>query len=348
MPLPVAGPWDYLSGGVGLTELNRVATETADLLISGNPGTVRFLIPPGYDPRQYVQDDAHRYYVAASPIIAAVWSGQLPYARLLAGLVVNTMVREQARYSGDPRQQPVHTLANDVGPRVTSALLNGGDPTGSLMAMQDGMKAWSGVANVLPGKTSTGWCRREFVLSDSLPPQMLAVCSMKLGADNVWQIVSAPKPAADAVLAPQTAALYAPQPPPTHAQVDAIVTQKMADEGQSLEHMESVQELQELAIYLGALAQARQWLTLGLHIPAGATDAQVWAALKARDIDPAEALDWFFGCDAGADCFRERMNRALGEAEERALSKRTKLMVGVGAAGAALVAILALRSRGGR
>jgi len=356
MPLPVAGQYDYLSGGVGLAELQRLATEVVDLLISGKAGAVRGLIPYG-SASAYQWTDANRTYVPANPLIAAIWNGQIASARLLAALVVNTLVREQATKAPKDRKS-AQSLAWDVVPRLTSTLLNGGDPAGCLMTLQDGMNAWSGVANVVEvtqtsvqngsSRTLSYWCDREFILSSSTPCQPDAICKWKVDGSGVPRPVVVPKPAADAILAPKTAASNAPQPPPTHAQVDAIVTQKMADEGQSLEHMESVQELQELAIYLGALAQARQWLTLGLHIPAGATDAQVWAALKARDIDPAEALDWFFGCDAGADCFRERMNRALGEAEERARSKRTKLMVGVGAAGAALVAILALRSRGGR
>lgn len=361
MPLPVAGQYDYLSGGVGLTELHRLATEVVDILISGKAGAVRGLIPYG-STSAYQWTDANRTYVPANPLIAAIWSGQITSARLLAALVVNTLVREQATKAPKDRKS-AQALAWDIVPRLTSTLLNGGDPAGCLMTLQDGMNAWSGVTNVVEvtqtsvqngsSRTLSYWCEREFILSSNTPCQPDAICKWKVDGSGVPRPVVVPKPAADAILAPQAAPLYAPQPPPTHAQVDALIERRLVahraeDPAHALKYMESVQELQELAIYLGALAQARQWLTLALHIPATATDAQVWAALKARDIDPAEALDWFFGCDAGADCFRERMNRALGEAEERARSKRTKLMVGVGAAGAALVAILALRSRGGR
>jgi hypothetical protein len=338
-PQPVPDLYDYLRGGVGLTELQRMATQASDLLISGKSGPV-----PGIRSSQ-AETVGSPQYTTANPIIAAIWNGQTSISRILAALVVNTMVQEQAAKAPKDRK-PAFTLAWDVVPRVTSALLNNGDPSEVLMNLQEGMSAWKNVANVIQGRTPTGWCEREFILSSSTPGQPLAVCKLKMDASGAMKPIAAQSPPAGAVLVPQTAAAYTPQPPPTHAQINAQVDAQI-DHGESLEHLEAAQELSELGMYLGSLAQARVWMTLGLHIPTNSTDAQVWAALMARGIHPAEALDWFTGCDAGLDCFRQRMNRALGEADERTRNVRSKLLVGAGVLGAVVLAAYTLK-RGGR
>jgi hypothetical protein len=111
----------------------------------------------------------------------------------------------------------------------------------------------------------------------------------------------------------------------------------MASSGQSLEEVERQTEFIELVAYLKSVTESRLWLSMALGLSDKASDADVMAALASRGISSGEALDWFDGCDFDPNCFRQEMNRALGEASERARDNVAKTAVVIGAIGAAFL-----------
>lgn len=309
---PAPPPFDYLSNGSGMAELQRVAADTVRALFSGGGNVTLIAASVGA---------TTTFWVSGNETIAAIWSkGQ---AAIVASIVSSTIAAEE-RSKPKASRLPVSSLASRVVQRVTDKLLNNGDPAGCQVAFEASMNAWKSVYPVIAvpaGYTPTGWCERELIFGNGC--QLFSVCKWTVDAAGTLKAVSAPPPPAGQPTAPPAASASSAQPPPTHAELDAAA--KSSDDAKALA---------EFAAYMGSLTQARLWLTLALGIPATATDATLWAALSARGITPGEALDWFNGCNAELDCFRQRMNLSLGEADERKTDNRAKLAVGALALGA--------------
>lgn len=339
LPVPqvVPEPYDYLWGGPGLAELHRVAVETAQAMLSGG-GDVHTILA-------YAGDQGASVVIPADPLVAAVWP--LNYAITAAHIVANTVIAEQRVKPGKDYKQ-ASALAYDLAARVQDKLHNRKDPAPCAQNFQDAFEAWSAVSTTLRAYgTPTGWCERELRFNfggDSVPCQPIAVCKMTTDSANKIQFVSAAEPPPGTVLSPPPASAAAPVPPPTHAQIAAAARQQVAA-GESLDDMERTQELNELAAYIGSMVQERAWLDLALNVPQNAADLTVLAALKSRGVEPVEALDWVIGCNGDPDCFRQRMNLALGEADQRAQDNRAKVLVAVGALAAVALGVYFFRGR---
>ena len=186
------------------------------------------------------------------------------------------------------------------------------------------------------------------------PCQVQAICGQTLDAKGNATNVIVPTPPRGSLTSPPTAAPA--QPPPTHAQIDAQIDTEMSAAcpagkpptqycGESFDQLEKQQEQNELALYLTALLQARTMFAMALGLPTNAPDAVVWGALAARGIQPADAIDWFTGCDSDPNCFRQRMNQALGETDINTRNVRLKMIVGAAVAVAAAAAFFTWRKR---
>ncbi len=326
---PVPTDFDYMNDGVGMAELERIGAETAAALI-GQGGYVSMIRDTGghapYPP-----------WVATNQTISAIWGGDPGLAAVLASVVVHTLVAEQRAKPATGRLS-AYLLAPIVVQRVTEKLLNGGDPSICQINFQASLNSWKAVYPVIrvpDGYTSTGWCARDLVFGPGTDPcQLVSICKWLVGPNGVAKAVSAPPPPAGAALAPRAASSSAAQPPPTHAELEAAA-KSTAD----------AKELTEFATYMAAMTQGREWLTIALGLPKTAKDDEVWSALRARGIEPGEALDWFNGCNAELECFRQRMNLSLGEADQRKEDRRTKIFVGIAALGAAAFAWRVYRGR---
>jgi len=324
---PVPAPYDYLAGGPGYTELERVASDTAKLLLSGQAGYVQLV-------RSSASDAGMQQPVTANQTIAAIWGGHQASAVVLAQMVVGGLVNEQMAL---PSRKSAFLLSYDVITEVTNRLYNDGDPAGCQMAFENSVNAWTGLAPVVKAPASpTGWCVRQLYLTGSC--EVMAECKVAVDAAGNVRAVPAPPPPASAIVAPETAPTSAPQPPPSHAEVDAAIAAKMKASGESVQQIEKARDQAALASFMTTMQGARQTLMMGLRLPVAATDAQMWAALKLRGIDESEVLDWLSGCNMDLDCFRAHMNLALGDADQASIDKRAKLVILTGAIGAALLA----------
>jgi len=222
---------------------------------------------------------------------------------------------------------------------------NKGDPSSCILTFENSMTAWKSIYAGLPASTSTGWCARLLVFSGK-PGEVAATCLKYLDSKGVVQtLLTSPPPAGALTAPPGDAATGAPVPPPSHAQIDAAIQQKMAASGETFEQLEKDQEESELATYMSALSESRVWLTYSLGLPTTASDAAIYSALQQRGISKGEALDWFTGCGARLDCFRERMNAALGRTDEEAIENKTKTSILIGAAIVSAAAFVVWRAR---
>jgi hypothetical protein len=323
-------PFDYLQDGPGLQGLQDLASGVVTQLLTGKADYVSTPV---------LQTNI---YVPADPLIPTIFNGHETSARWIGGIVVNTLVRAEREKPQGSRKQVVN-VAYDVVTQVARALNNGGDPSGCLLSFESSFQAWQALASAV-ALPNGGWAAKDIIFptdgqGNVFSCKCLATPKLIVGTDGVNRYVTAAAPSPTDV----RPAVTAGQPPPTHAQVDAATAANLAASGQSFDQMEKAQELTELAGYLDALAHARTTLTLGLGLPSAAPDAKVWAALQARGISPGEAIDWFVGCNANLTCFRENMNAALGESDERAAGARAKALVGFGVLGAAALAFFAYR-----
>jgi hypothetical protein len=331
--VPIPTDFDYMNNGVGMAELERIGAQTASALIAGGAYVAMIRTPSG--------QAAAALWVSPNETIAAVWGGEPVLAAVLASVVVHTIIAEERAKPANTRVTAYY-LANSVVQRVTEKLLNGGDPAICQINFRASLDSWKAVYPVIrvpAGYTSTGWCERDLVFGpvfgSTEPCQLISICKWLTGPSGVAKAVAADPPPAGAPLGPSAASSSTAQPPPTHAELDAAAASD-----------ENARELTEFATYMAAMTQGRDWLTLALGIPKTAKDDELWRALGARGIAPGEALDWFNGCNADLDCFRQRMNLALGEADQRAEDRRTKLIVGVAVLGAALFAWRVYRGGG--
>lgn len=336
-PVPVA-PLDYLTNGPGLAELQRVGSDTATLLATGKQGAV-------------TGAGTGSTIVPANPIIAAIWGSDQDTAALFGATVANTMVNEQ-RQQAPGKRATVSTLSGQLIVRVTNAMLAKGDPSSCQIDFNDSMSAWASLYPALP--QGSAWCVRNLILGGSTPCQVQAVCGQTLDAKGNAVNVAVPTPPRGSITSPPSAKPV--QPPPTHAQIDAQIDTQMnaacpANQpptqycGESFDQLEKQQEESELAIYLTALLQARTMFTMALGLATNAPDAVVWKALADRGIQPADAIDWFTGCDADLNCFRQRMNQALGETDTNTRNGRSKGLVVAAVAVAAVAAYFTWRKR---
>jgi hypothetical protein len=156
---------------------------------------------------------------------------------------------------------------------------------------------------------------------------------------RVASVVYVPAPPAGTVIIPGSGTFVpSSEVAPTHAEIEARVA---VDPTAQIDQ----QALAEFGAYLSALAQARGVLTMGLGIPAAASDAEVWIALESHGIAPPMAIDWFVGCDADLACFRQRMNQALGGSEQSMKDERVKFWTAAFALGAVGYAAYVMRRR---
>jgi hypothetical protein len=324
-PVPPS-PFDYLyPNGAGFALLQSVAAQTTDLLLSNKGG--------------YVDTGATKapLYIPADPLIAAVWGGHTESAHLFGSTMVSTMVAEE-RHKTD--RMPLYSFVFMLAKRITDAMRASGDPSSCLIAFETSMGSWKSLYPAV-GSTASGWCKRDLVFSGSCT--VLARCAQTMDpATGKPQNIPAPAPNRYQLTVPLPASATGPVAPPTHAQIDAAVRSAGVD---AAGKADQTAQLSEFGLYAGALAQARVWLILALGLPTTASDQAIWDALAARGVAPEEALDWFTSCEASADCFRERMNAALGEIETIARDNRAKAFVVVGVVAATAFAFLTWRRR---
>lgn len=325
-PAVIPSPFDYLWGGPGLAELQRIGVETVKALISAKGDyvhTIRFSSDTPSDAQ----------FVGRNQSIAAIWD--LNTAVSFASFLVTSLVYEQKLLTKG--QAPVTTLGDHVQQQIGTRLFNGGDPAGCMQEFQQSFAAWRTLPPVT--KTPTAWCKRELLLSkDSCT--LYGACVRNVDpTTRVASVVYVPAPPPGTVVTPGSdAATPSGGAAPTHAEIEARVA---VDPTAAIDQ----QALAEFGAYLSALAQARGLLAMGLGLPAAATDAEVWNGLASHGIAPPMAIDWFVGCDADIACFRQRMNIALGNSEQSLKDERVKFWTAAFALGAVGYAAYVMRRR---
>lgn len=327
VPSVIPAPFDYLWGGPGLAELQRVGVETVKALLSAKGDyvhTVRFSSDTPSDAQ----------FVGRNQSIAAIWD--LNTAVNFASFLVTSLVYEQKLLTKG--QVPVTTLGDQVKSQVATRLFNGGDPAGCMQDFQQSFAAWRPLPPIT--KTPTAWCKRELLLSKN-SCALYAACARNVDPKTrVVSVVYVPAPPAGTVITPGSGTLVpSSEVAPTHAEIEARVA---VDPTAQIDQ----QALAEFGAYLSALAQARGVLTMGLGLAASATDAEVWSGLSSHGIAPPMAIDWFVGCDADLSCFRQRMNLALGGSEQELADGRVKFWTAALALGAVGYAAYLMRRRG--
>ncbi len=329
---PKVDQTDYLSWGPGNAALHNLAFRVTDLLRRGQPGTIA------------VPELGVSVPVDVYPRVAIIYSDRPGTAQYIASVLVDTLV-DAERQKPAARRAGVGDLAQRLGPAIAEMLDNAGDPAGCQVAFEDSFQRWSDLASAMQAPTSvsaTGWCSKAAAIARGCA--VSAVCRSTVDRRGRMQIEEASAPAAGD-LRPAVTTSGPPAPPPTRAQIEAEVRAKMARQGETLTSLEQAAELKELAAYMSALGTARLWLTMALELPPNASDQVVFDALGRMGITGEEAIDWFVGCNADAECFRIRMNAALGEADQRRRDHRAAALLGACTLGAGLLVYLALRRR---
>jgi hypothetical protein len=311
---------DYVSNGMGFFALQNVAQDTVTLLLSGNPGNV-------------MMGGKVVANVPAHPEIAAIFGSHEQTARILAATVLETLIyHERQKTTG---RTPLDTLAQFLVAELIAVFNNGGDPFACESLFESSFRDWAALSNLQVPKSmsATGWCQKSISLpvnpdGSIASCQAQSICRSYVPTPNgKIQFYSAPPPApSDLSVSVQTPG-NVPVPPPTKEDIQAAIQKKMATTGQSLEEVERQTEFIELAAYLKSVAESRLWLGMALGLPEKSTDQDVVRALATRGISSGEALDWFDGCDFDPNCFREEMNRALGESANRARDQIAKTAV---------------------
>ncbi len=325
-PSVIPAPFDYLWGGPGLAELQRVGVETVKALLSSKGDyvhTIRFSSDTPSDAQ----------FVGRNQSIAAIWD--LNTAVNFATFLVTSLVYDQKLLTRG--QSPVTTLGDQVKTEVVTRLFNGGDPAGCMQTFQQSFAAWRPLPPVT--KTPTAWCKRELLLSkDSC--SLYAACARTVDpTTRAVSVVYVPAPPPGTRVTPGSSTVVpSSEVAPTHAEIEARVA---VDPTAQIDQ----QALAEFGAYLSALAEARGVLTMGLELPSSATDAEVWSGLASRGIAPPMAIDWFVGCDADLSCFRQRMNLALGGSEQALKDERAKFWTAALALGAVGYAAYVMRRR---
>ena len=325
-PAVIPTPFDYLWDGPGLAELQRVGVETVKALLSAKGDyvhTIRF--------SSGTPSDAQ--FVGRNQAVAVIWD--LNTAVSFASFLVTSLVYEQKLLTKG--QSTVTTLGDLVLSQLKTRLFNGGDPAGCMQAFQQSFAAWRPLTPIT--KTPSAWCKRELLLSKNSCTLYAACVRIVDPKTRAQSVVYVPAPPAGTVITPSSdTAVPANAVAPSHAEIDARVA---VDPTAQIDQ----QSLAEFGSYLSALSQARGVLTMGLGLPAAATDAEVWNALASHGIAPLMAIDWFVGCDADLSCFRQRMNLALGGSEQEMKDGRVKFWTAALALGAVGYAAYLMRRR---
>jgi len=344
----LVGPLDYLNqDSPGFALLQQIASDTVTALLSGKMGGIATV-------QITANTEPVASYVAASPLVAAIWGGHTESAQLFGSVMVSTLVAaERAKKVG--LRQYIYTLAPTLVQKIADGMLAGGDPSSCMIAFETSVASWKTLYPAVPAPGGQ-WCKRELVFTGT-GCEVGAQCAAKVDPrTGAVQVIATSAPPPGALTAPPPPSATAPQRAPTHYEINADIEARMAQVcppgapkagycGESLSQMETAQEMGELSVYLNALSQARLWLAMALNLPTTASDAAIWGALSSRGIQPAEAIDWFASCDAGLDCFRARMNAALGETDTLLRDNRAKTLIGVSVLAACAVAFVTWRRR---
>jgi len=328
VPTVVPSPFDYLYGGPGLSELQRVGVETVKALISAKGDYVNAI-------RVSTDVPSDAQFLARNQAIAAIWD--LNTAVSFASFVVATLVYQQKLLTGN--KTPVSLLGAQVKDQLSTRLFNGGDPAGCMQTFQESFASWRPLPPLV--RTPSAWCKRELIFGSNSSCALVATCARQVDpATAVSSVIYVPAPPAGTVVTPAIATAAPIQSlTPSREDIDAQVKAEAASEIDQ-------QALSEFGAYLSALSEARGVLTMGLGLSSSASDSDVWNALASRGIVPPMAIDWFVGCDADLSCFRQRMNLALGGSEESLRDERVKFWTAAAALGAVGYAVYVMRRRG--
>jgi hypothetical protein len=316
----------YLTeGSAAFQILESVANDTVTTLLSGSPNSI-------------MVGNTEVSWVDAHPEISAVFGSHEDTARLIATVVLASMLQRERDKAPGARASG-HALAESLPDEITRVLRNGDDPAACESDFNDSFARWGAAVSALsvPKTVSkTGYCDKSLSLlwgpdGHILSCQVASICRAGVNPDGSIHYFESPPPSPSDPRAPAPGST-SPKPPPTKAQIESSIKAKMKGQGESLEDVETQEAWTELSAYLSSLTVAKGYLALALGLPAKATDTAVSAALALRGISPSEALDWFYGCDFDTDCFRESMNLALGESDDRKSDRIAKTVVFAGVA----------------
>jgi hypothetical protein len=313
----------YLLGGTPFELLQGAANDTVTILLSGQGDTLKI-------------GESEITYVDSHPEIAAIFASHEQTARILAQTVLATMIeRERQKKAG---RLSGRSLAEALPDEIISVMRHGGDPSACQTEFEESFASWAELSALKTSITKTGWCEKSLALPWDANGHIVsckasAICkSGTNAAGQTFFYAAAPPPPSDPrVPAPGSAT---PAPPPTKSELERDIRTRMQKSGETLAQAQATEAWTELAAYLTSLSEAKLYLTMGLGLPAKATDAAVTSALALRGIAPKEALDWFYACNFDTNCFRQTMNLALGQADDRSRDRIAKAVVIVGAAAA--------------